>query len=393
MDARVKIAVLSRNFSASAGGAERYAIALVEGLAPRHELHVFSQFRDHDDPRVNYRRVPRFFVRPRWINQLFFAAHTWWATRRGFDIVHSHENTWHGSIQTVHVLPVWFNYFSGHGDPGGKPRLPEAVRTVLRWAQVCTSPRLLTYLGLEHLRFRPQPGRVVVCVSKTLRQAMARTFPSGEGSLRVVAPGLSAIDGRCSNGERTDARVKLGLPPEGRCLLFVGKQFRKKGLPAVLEALHGLADDICLLAIVADELVDDAHEVVRKHQLGARVKVLGALSAMELAYRAADCLVHPTLEDTYAMVALEAMSHGLPVIVSAPEYCGISAELNDGENALILNDPRSPDELRIAIDRVFDEAGLYKALSLNGIHFARERAWSVVVNSYEGVFRESLAAR
>jgi UDP-glucose:(heptosyl)LPS alpha-1,3-glucosyltransferase len=114
---------------------------------------------------------------------------------------------------------------------------------------------------------------------------------------------------------------------------------------------------------------------------------------MELAYRAADCLVHPTLEDTYAMVVLEAMSHGVPVIVSAAESCGISAELNDGENALILNHPRSPSELRLAIDRVFDDVALGDSLSARGIDFAREREWSGVVVSYEDVFRESVAAR
>jgi UDP-glucose:(heptosyl)LPS alpha-1,3-glucosyltransferase len=183
------------------------------------------------------------------------------------------------------------------------------------------------------------------------------------------------------------------LPIEGRCLLFVGKQFRKKGLPAVLVALQDLADDICLLAIVAEELVGEALELVHRHQLGARVRILGALSTMELAYCAADCLVHPTLEDTYAMVVLEAMSHGVPVIVSAAEFCGVSAELNDGENALILNDPRSRDELRTAIDRVFDDVGLRDSLSARGIEFARERQWSEVILSYEDVFRESVAAR
>ena len=389
----MKIAVLSRNFSASAGGAERYALALVEGLAARHDLHVFSQFRDHEDPRVNYRAVPRFLVRPRWINQLFFAVYTWWATRRGFDVVHSHENTWHGSIQTVHVLPVWFNYFSGRRDLRLGAFLPKAVRTFFRWVQVCMSPRLLTYLGLEHLRFRPQSGRVLVCVSQTLRQVMVKTFPAGAGSLRVIPPGLSAVAGLCSPRERTDARTKLDLPTEGRCLLFVGKQFRKKGLPAVLEALQGLADDICLLAIVAEELVAEALSLVQTHQLGARVKILGALPTMELAYCAADCLVHPTLEDTYAMVVLEAMSHGVPVIVSAAEYCGVSAELNDGENALLLNDPRSSDELRTAIDRVLHDFGLRDSLSARGIDFARERQWSEAILSYEDVFRESVAAR
>jgi hypothetical protein len=51
------------------------------------------------------------------------------------------------------------------------------------------------------------------------------------------------------------------------------------------------------------------------------------------------------------MVVLEAISHGIPMIVSAAEFCGISAELNDVENSLILNDQKSRNELRIATPR------------------------------------------
>jgi len=72
-----------------------------------------------------------------------------------------------------------------------------------------------------------------------------------------------------------------------------------------------------------------------------RVRFLGIQSDMDPVYRAAESLVHPTLEDTYAMVVLEAMAHGLPVVVSGTPWCGISAELSDGVNALLLK-IRSP---------------------------------------------------
>ena len=108
---KLRIAVLNRNFSPTGGGAERYSIALVEQLAARHEIHVFSQQFDHHWPGVTYHRISTPFKRPRWVNQLWYATATWWATRLGFDLVHSHENTWHGQVQTVHVLPVRFNLF------------------------------------------------------------------------------------------------------------------------------------------------------------------------------------------------------------------------------------------------------------------------------------------
>ena len=40
--AKPKIAILSRNFSKGAGGAENYAVNLVEQLADEFEFHVFS---------------------------------------------------------------------------------------------------------------------------------------------------------------------------------------------------------------------------------------------------------------------------------------------------------------------------------------------------------------
>src|SRR6478672_9584773 len=110
---RWRVAVFNRTFSATGGGAERYSIALVEVLAARHEVHVFSQEIHHQWPGVTYHRVSAPLRKPRWVNQLWFGTSTWWATRRGFDVVHSHENSWHGDVQTVHVMPVLYSLFRG----------------------------------------------------------------------------------------------------------------------------------------------------------------------------------------------------------------------------------------------------------------------------------------
>src|SRR5687767_8182662 len=97
-DARLRIAVLNRVFSASGGGAESYSIRLVEHLAARHEIHVFAQEIGHQWPGVTYHRVSSPLRRPRWANQLWYALAAWLATRRGFDVVHSHENGWQGRV-------------------------------------------------------------------------------------------------------------------------------------------------------------------------------------------------------------------------------------------------------------------------------------------------------
>ncbi|OYU43325.1 MAG: glycosyl transferase family 1, partial [Burkholderiales bacterium PBB4] len=216
---RLRIAVLNRLFKPTAGGAERYSIALVEQLAMRHEIHVFAQEIAHRHPDVNYHRIPTPLRRPRWVNQLWFSAATWWYTRRGFDVVHSHENTWHGQVQTVHVLPVWHNLFVGRS----------GVALALRWVKVVTSPRLLTYLALEIMRYRVRNGRLIVLPSESLCDVMMQTFPATSASLRVLTPGIPEVWGVTTDAQRRYARRSLGLPADGQCILFVGNDFRKKG--------------------------------------------------------------------------------------------------------------------------------------------------------------------
>jgi hypothetical protein len=208
---RLRIAVLNREFRPTGGGAERYSIALVEQLAQRHEIHVFAQQIDHQWPGVSYHKVSAPLTKPRWINQLWYAVVTWWATRRGFDVVHSHENTWHGQVQTVHVLPVKYNLFLGCA----------GLRLALRWFKVLTSPRLLVYMWLEHLRYAAAPGRQIVVTSSSLRAIMCETYPQTSAYLTVLTPGVDAVPGSASSAEKRAARKGLGLPEDRPCILFV----------------------------------------------------------------------------------------------------------------------------------------------------------------------------
>lgn len=374
MTERLRIAVLSRNFSTTGGGAERYSIAVVEQLAARHEVHVFAQTIAHEFPGVTYHRVPMPMARPRWINQLYFAWKTWRATRTDFDVVHSHENTWHGNVQTVHVLPVKHTLFVGRRGLG----------LALRWLKVVTSPRLLVYLWLEAMRFRQVPGRHIVLTSNTLAQVMAVAYPAACCMLHTIPPGVDHVEGASGNAAQTQARLRLGLPSNVPMLLLVGNDMRKKGLPTVLKALAHLPG--VHLAVVGQGEHSQAMQV-QAQALGGRVHFLGALSDVVDAYRAATLLVHPTLEDTYAMVVLEAMSHGLPVVVSGARWCGIAADLQDGVNALLLDDPQDVAGLKDRLNAVLGDIRLHEVLSHASVRFSQRHSWGEVAMQYEALIK------
>jgi glycosyltransferase involved in cell wall biosynthesis len=379
---RLRVAVLNRIFMPTGGGAERYSIALVEQLAQRHEVHVFAQQIDHQWPGVQYHAIPLPFTRPRWLNQLWFALATWWQTRRGFDVVHSHENTWHGRVQTVHVVPVTYSLL--HGLNG--------LRLVLRWLKILTSPRLLVYLALERARYSVTDGRCIALASSTQEPVIAACFPESLGACEVVTPGVVAVPGRSTPEQRLAARTQLALPLQGRCVLFVGNDFRKKGLPALIAALAHLPEDV-FVAVVGN-LAQKAQVQAELNASGqsARIFFLGALPTVEVAYQAADCLAHPTQEDTFAMVVLEAMAHGLPVVVSDANYCGISAGLTADMDALLLSDPHDAIALQSALERVLEEGTLTQCLRMQGLRFARQHLWSEIALQQEVIY-QAVAAK
>jgi len=373
---KLRIAVFNRTFSTVGGGAERYSVALVEQLAARHDIHVFAQEINHQWPGLTYHKVPILLLKPRWINQLWFATMTWWMTRQGFDVVHSHENTWHGDVQTVHVLPVKYTLLDKF----------KGWRRALRWVKIASSPRLLAYLGLEHFRLNHRQAKKVVVTSQSLQCIMESSYPGCKKMLSVITPGISMPALPLNAPCRFKARDRLGLPQDAHCVLFVANDYRKKGLSTLLKSLARFPANF-VVAVVGNPLQRPIFdEQINELNLQARVFFLGSLSDVSLAYKAADCLAHPTLEDTFAMVVLEAMSHGLPVVVSNASYCGISGLLQHGVNALIIDNPLDPEELHQALAQALNQPSLRKRLSKNAVDFASCYQWDQLALKQEALY-------
>jgi len=101
-------------------------------------------------------------------------------------------------------------------------------------------------------------------------------------------------------------------------------------------------------------------------------------------------LAHPTLEDTFAMVVLEAMSFGLPVVVSGERWCGISSLLTAGDQALVLSDPEDVVELKAALMRLLGDPELRHQLGTAARAFAQLHGWTNKALEQESLYRSAL---
>jgi glycosyltransferase involved in cell wall biosynthesis len=164
-------------------------------------------------------------------------------------------------------------------------------------------------------------------------------------------------------GSQQQARAALGLPPDIRLLLYVGRLVPAKGLRELLAAWRQLAasDGAVHLAMVGDgslrqELEQGAHAA----GLSPRVHLPGVADAGRVAMwmRAADVFCLPSYTEGYPNVLVEALACGRPV-VACP--VGGVVEIVDADNSE-LAPPRDAgalaDALRRAMLRSWDEAAL-----------------------------------
>ncbi len=175
-------------------------------------------------------------------------------------------------------------------------------------------------------------------------------------------------------------------------LLFVANDYKRKGLDSLLQALVRLPADVQLAVAGNPAPIPAYRQLATQLGVAQRVHFLGSQDDLGPAYRAADCLAHPTLEDTYAMVVLEALAHGLPVVVSGPDHCGIARDLQDGRQALLLADPRDAIALAGLLRRVLAEPTLRAQLTQQGLAFALSHSWEQAALQYEALYQKAASA-
>ncbi|TAN30621.1 MAG: glycosyltransferase [Castellaniella sp.] len=350
-----------------------------ELVAVGHHVTVFA--REYDpacDLQLPYQQITVGHRWPSWIRVWLFARRAARATHDRFDIVHSHMNGWCGDVEVVHVTPVRYRW---------RVQAMPALRRWLSWI----SPRVRTYLALEARRVAARPGHRVVAVSQLIAYQLGQAYSTDPSSWPVIPPGVAPAAPPDVDARRR-FRAELGLPDSVTLCLMVARNPMRKGLPTVLRALEYLPDAVHLLVVgtnsAARECVAHAPDTV-----SARVHLVAETSRVEPYYRAADIFVHPTLNDSFGMAPLEAMSFGLPVVLSPAPWCGFAQYVEPGISALVLSHPEQAEELARSVEALRTDDAL-RAHLLGGAQRVLERhSWPEVARQFMALYRVILSER
>jgi UDP-glucose:(heptosyl)LPS alpha-1,3-glucosyltransferase len=233
---------------------------------------------------------------------------------------------------------------------------------------------------------------VLVAVSEKTARAVVN-FSGRKGSVDVVYNGIDIE--RFNPGRRASmrasARATLGLSEDAFVVLLVGNDWKKKGLPHLLEAAGRLRDPRLRILVVGRDTTAPYQEMIRRLGITEQVSFLPSRPDVEFYYAAADTYAGPSLDDSFALPPAEAMACGLPVITSRCN--GGSAIIHHGRDGLILEDPSDTKTLSEWLARLANDVDWRSLLGEAAAYAAAEYTWERNASRMRDVIDRARIAR
>lgn len=215
---------------------------------------------------------------------------------------------------------------------------------------------------------------VVICCSSYMVEEITRLFGVTRKKLFLIPNGVDPAN--------------LGIPRQlvpgekephsgGKTILFIGRLVPEKGVQVLLEAMPQLIQqfpEIKLLIGGTGPYTDYLEHRAEELGLAGKVEFLVFLDETQRNYhlKQADIAVFPSLYEPFGIVALEAMTVQIPVIVS--DIGGLSEVVSHGIDGYKAP-PGRPDILAYYIREILVNPGLAMDLT--------RRAWNKVLTVYD----------
>lgn len=240
--------------------------------------------------------------------------------------------------------------------------------------------------------------RVVVATIAELTQ-LRFLYKADAKKLVVIPPGVDVSHFYPIPAD--EARAYIGLKPEDRMILFVGRIEPLKGVGTLLEAMSCLqmkeSRPVHLAIIGGDPGASPEEMNSEMARLKNMCEVLGLDQSvvflgvrdqdkLSYYYSAAEVVVMPSHYESFGMVALEAMACGTPVIAS--EVGGLAYLVRDGETGFTIP-AEEPDTLCEKLSWLLNDEELHAKMSAQAAAYAQDYAWEKIakqiVEVYEGL--------
>jgi alpha-maltose-1-phosphate synthase len=315
----------------------------------------------------------------------------------GADLVHSH---------------TWYANFAGKvaGDLHGIPHLITAhsLEPLRPWKADQLGGGYAVSSWVERSAY--ESATKIIAVSHGMRADILRAYPQIDpAKVTVVHNGIDLAAFQSAN--KPDLVRNLGINPDARSVVFVGRITQQKGLPYLLKAARELPADVQLVLCAGapdtpeiNQTVVDLVAELRKHRDNV-IWVEKHLSREELiaVLSSATVFACPSIYEPLGIVNLEAMACGIPVVATATG--GIPEVVEDGVTGLLvpieqlsdgsgkpLDEAKFVGDLANALNKALEEVDLAAFGAAGRKRVEDHFSWDRIAQDTIAVYRDAIAS-
>jgi D-inositol-3-phosphate glycosyltransferase len=199
---------------------------------------------------------------------------------------------------------------------------------------------------------------------------------------------------------QAESRVAIGIAPDERVVLFVGRIDPIKGIDTLIDAAEimlsrGSIEPASTFLIVGGDLgangapigpLADVAELIERRGIAAGFRLVGSQPQDQLPvfYAAADVVAVPSRYESFGLVAVEALACGKPVVAS--RVGGLRFTIDEGTTGFLVK-PQSPQALAGALEGILTDETLRAAMSAAARPSVARYDWSYVARQVMHVYR------
>lgn len=229
--------------------------------------------------------------------------------------------------------------------------------------------------------------RVLTVMSECMKKAHA--VATRRSDIEVVPGGVDIET--FDRVEPLDVRLELGIEDKP-FVLFVGRLFWFKGVNYLIAAAKKLDVDVRIVIVGNGPEYSALHDLVQKLSVDKQIIFVRGIRINERdklirLYKACDIVVIPSIwQETFGIVALEAMAAKKPVIAS--RVGGLREIVDHGKTGFLV-EPGDPNQLADSIQKLLLDRSLRGRFGQAAYEKAKKYSWEAITDSFLRIY-ESL---
>ncbi|PCI95438.1 hypothetical protein COB11_02270 [Candidatus Aerophobetes bacterium] len=296
------------------GGLEKYTYRIAEAFAKKGcDVTLLSgdeMKKFHNHPHFDFKTfpVPKYFSLRR--VEHFDTNVRRYLKKQDFDVVFGLDRT---RFQT-HIR-------AGNGVHRVFLKRRKSTSSLLRRMSLPINPLHRLILSIEKQAFEHPKLQCLFTNSNMVKNEILSYYKVDEKKIHVVHNGVEWNDMQKDFDTWLEKKAKvassLHLDPADYHFLFIGNDYRRKGLDVLLQAFSMIKNkDIHLSVVGKDKNMKAFITQADKLGISKNVSFYGSQSDVRKFYQLSDCLIIPSFYDPFANVTIEALAMGLYVISS-----------------------------------------------------------------------------